>query len=91
MGLLGSQLGSVVGGAIGSNLGKKIGYEKAGQEVGTLLGRAGGLALPYFKKGGEVRKTGIAMVHKGEYVLPKNIKPTKSQKMKVNKMKKMMM
>jgi hypothetical protein len=26
--------------------------------------------LPQFKKGGRVRKTGLALVHKGEYVIP---------------------
>jgi hypothetical protein len=32
-----------------------------------------------FKLGGRVKKTGTALVHAGEYVLPKGIKPTKDQ------------
>lgn len=43
--------------------------------------------IPQFKKGGKVMKTGLAVVHSGEYVLPKGVKPTKAQKKKVNKMK----
>jgi len=27
--------------------------------------------LPSYKKGGTVKKTGLALVHKGEYVIPK--------------------
>ena len=32
-----------------------------------------------YKKGGRVKKTERALVHKGEYVLPKGVKPTKKQ------------
>jgi hypothetical protein len=36
-----------------------------------------------YKKGGRVKKTGVAMVHKGEFVLPVGVKPTKAQIKKV--------
>lgn len=78
--LVGSQIGGVLGQAIGQ---KYLG--KTGGDIGKILGTAGGMAFPYFKKGGKVNKTGLAMVHKGEYVLPKNVKPTKAQKSAVAK------
>ena len=46
------------------------------------------MTLPAFKKGGRVKRTGKAIVHKGEYILPKGVKPTKAQVKKVNAMKK---
>jgi hypothetical protein len=85
MGLLGSQLGSALGGAIGNRYGGKT-----GQEIGSTLGKIGGAAIPWFKKGGAVKKTGKAIVHKGEYVLPKSVKPTKAQKAAVAKLHKKM-
>lgn len=44
--------------------------------------------LPAFKKGGRVKRTGKALVHKGEYILPRGVKPTKAQVKKVAAMKK---
>lgn len=41
-----------------------------------------------FKKGGRVKKTGVALVHKGEFVLPVGVKPTKAQLKKVAKKRK---
>jgi hypothetical protein len=79
MGVLGNLLGQAAGHAIG----RKFGNAGAGQSVGGAIGSA----LPGFKKGGKVKKTGLALVHKGEYVLPKGIKPTKAQKAKVAKKK----
>ena len=46
-----------------------------------------GAAFPMFKKGGKVNKTGLAILHKNEYVLPAGVKPTKAQKAKVAKKK----
>lgn len=80
MGLLGSQLGSALGGALGQKYGGNT-----GREIGSTLGKIGGAALPWFKKGGAVKKTGKAIVHKGEYVLPVGVKPTKAQKAAVAK------
>lgn len=42
----------------------------------------------YFKNGGRVKKTGMALVHKGEFVLPVGVKPTKAQLKKVAKKRK---
>ena len=36
-----------------------------------------------FKTGGRVKRTGKALVHKNEYVLPAGVEPTKAQKKKV--------
>ena len=38
-----------------------------------------------FDEGGEVKKTQVAKVHKGEYVLPAGVKPTKGQRKAVAK------
>ena len=83
MGFVGSQIGSIAGGA----LGKKYGGS-TGEQIGKIAGGALGLAFPYFKNGGAVKKTGLAKVHKGEYVLPSSVKPTKAQKAAVTKLKK---
>ena len=78
--LIGSQLGGIAGQALGAKYGGKV-----GGDLGKVAGTALGMAFPYFKKGGKVTKTGLAMVHKGEYVLPKGVKPTKAQKSAVTK------
>lgn len=76
--------GSLLGGLLG-NIGSKLiplpGIN--GEAVGSALG-----GLTGFKKGGRVKRTGIAKVHKGEYILPKGVAPTKAQKSKVEKGKK---
>lgn len=41
-----------------------------------------------FKLGGKVKKTGRALVHAGEYVLPRGVKPTKDQVASVRAIKK---
>ena len=51
-----------------------------GGAVGETLG-----GLTGFKHGGAVKRTGKAKVHKGEYVLPANSKPTKAQRAVVAK------
>ena len=90
MGGLGAVIGSEAGGGLGRLIGKKIGGRRGG-DAGANIGRAaGGLAgglFPMFKKGGKVNKTGLAILHKNEYVLPAGIKPTKAQKAKVAKKK----
>ena len=69
MGLLGNYLsggkgGSVVGSLISNHKKKNTGSSKQ-SDVGDA-GDAGS-----FKKGGKVKKTGLAKVHKGERVLTK--------------------
>ena len=78
-------LGSIIGGSLGSAVGKHFGGD-AGEKIGNVLGTVAGEALPWFKKGGAVKHTGIAKVHKGEYVLPKGEDPTKAQRAKVAKL-----
>ena len=41
--------------------------------------------LSKLEKGGDVKKTGAVIVHKGEYMLPKGVKPTKAQRKAVAK------
>jgi hypothetical protein len=41
--------------------------------------------LSKLEKGGNVKKTGAVIVHKGEYMLPKGVKPTKAQRKAVAK------
>lgn len=80
------------GGLIGSGLGK-IGESLLGKTAGIdgaqLGGGLGGSLLP-FKTGGYVKKTGPALLHANEFVLPANARPTKGQKaiVKRNKAKK---
>jgi hypothetical protein len=81
-------IGSALGGLAGSYVGGKIAKGKYKKEISTV-GSALGSAIPWFKKGGRVPKTEIALVHKNEHVLPKGVKPTKGQKRMVNAIRKM--
>jgi hypothetical protein len=90
MGAIGAAVGSEGGSALGGLIGKKLGGRGgagAGRNIGRVVGGLAGGAFPLFKKGGKVNKTGLAVVHKGEYVLPAGVKPTKAQKAKVAKKK----
>jgi hypothetical protein len=72
--LLGSQIGGYAGAGLGEAIGKKFGGsigQEAGKNIGRVIGTAAGAAIPYFKKGGVVKHTGTAMVHKGELVVPR--------------------
>jgi hypothetical protein len=89
MGVIGQQLGEVLGralgGAGGTLLGKYTGMgANEGSMIGSDLSAKIGKLLP-FKKGGRVKKTGKIMAHKGEFVLPKGVKPTKKQLKAVKK------
>lgn len=88
---LGKTAGSAIGGLIGGKKGAKEGAKIGGGFGGKIGGTAGKLApaVMAFKKGGKVPKTGLAQVHKGEYVLPAGVAPTKAQMAKVAKGKKM--
>ena len=93
MGLIGAAIGNEIGAHLGGRIGKKIGgkgFGEASSRIGRVAGGVAGMAFPMFKKGGKVNKTGLALVHKNEYILPSNIKPTKAQKAKVAKLKKKM-
>jgi len=71
------------GSLLGGEIGKLIGGKKH-SGLGSTLGTIAGDFLP-FETGGAVnvkkgKKTQKALLHKGEYVLPANAKPTKAQK-----------
>lgn len=77
---LGAALGKGIGGWAGQGLGKYTGmHQGEGQKVGADIGGDILGALIPFKKGGRVKKNTKAMLHKGEYVLPRGVKPTKKQ------------
>jgi hypothetical protein len=81
-------IGSALGGLAGSYVGGKIAKGKYKMEISTV-GSALGSAIPWFKNGGLVPRTELAMVHKNEFVLPKGVNPTKSQKKMVKSIRKM--
>ena len=83
MGVIGRALGSFLGGKIGKFAGRKLGHltgmgEDKGEQTGKNVGEFLGNFVP-FKKGGPVRKKTKAILHKGEYVLPAGVKPTRQQ------------
>lgn len=92
VGVLGHAAGGVAGGFIGSKLGRLIGGKRGrdigegiGSTFGAITGGLVGSAAPTFKKGGRIKRTGKAILHKGEFILPKGVHPTKSQIKKVRK------
>lgn len=83
MGKYGGSLGECLGGLAGEFAGEKLGRftglgAPEGKTIGTKIGGFLGNLIP-FKKGGRVRKNTRALLHKGEYVLPAGVKPTKAQ------------
>lgn len=87
LGALGGMAGSWAGGKIGGLFGEK--GKKIGRGIGGVLGTGAGLiggSMLRFKKGGRVGKKSKAILHKDEFVLPKGVKPTKSQLKKVKKL-----
>jgi hypothetical protein len=88
---MGAKYGELVGSTIGRGLGYVFGgkekqknqdWQTTGKTLGGYFGKMSG-----FKTGGLVRKTGVALVHKNEFVLPKGVAPTKAQRLKVKKIK----
>lgn len=63
MGIFGKQAGKIAGRFLGGLVGNK----KLGGKLGSMAGEE---LIPY-KKGGVVKKTGPALVHKGELIVPK--------------------
>lgn len=89
MGIIGKRLFGYLGEKVGSFAGRKLGTYTgvkadrggpAGRTIGETLGN-----LTPFKKGGRVCKTGKILAHKGEFILPKGVAPTKKQIDKVRK------
>ena len=96
MGVIGTAIGTYGGAGLGEFLGKsldkKIGSgniaQEAGKNIGRVVGGAAGALLPLpFAKGGKVKKTGPALLHKGELIIPaKYVKDvSKSLKNKIKK------
>lgn len=90
MGLIGGSLGSIAGAGLGQAIGQKYGGSLGGQvgrDLGRVAGGAAGALLP-FKNGGRVKKTGPAMLHKGEIVVPakyaKDVSKSLKEKIKKN-------
>ena len=76
----------LITGFLGSQLGRQIGGKGlTGDILEGLGGFAGGLVPIGYAEGGEVKQTGQAIVHRGEYVLPKGVKPTPAQRRAVAK------
>lgn len=94
MGLIGASIGSYGGSGLGEILGKsldkKLGSgniaQEAGKNIGRVVGGAAGALLP-FRAGGKVKKTGPALLHKGEIVIPAKYAKdvSKSLKAKIKK------
>jgi len=85
MGVIGQAIGSYGGATLGEYIGKKFKAGETGKNIGRVIGSELG-ALSAYKKGGKVKKTGPALLHKNEFVLPASVKPTKAQKMAVAKL-----
>lgn len=91
MGIFGGQLGGLGGGALGSFVGGKL-FGNTGSKIGGDLGRTAGQIIGSdlipFKKGGRVKKTSVALLHKGEIVVPakyaKDVSKTLKDKIKKN-------
>lgn len=70
MGFFGDIFARPVGTALGGLAGGLVGQKDLGSKIGGDL--AGGLShLIPFKKGGMVKRTGLAKLHAGEMVVPK--------------------
>ena len=50
-------------------LGKEVSRALSGATANQLK-MAGSAPIPMYKKGGRVKKTGLAIVHKGELIIP---------------------
>jgi len=92
MGVIGRKIGQFLGRGIGNFAGDKLGkFTGIGAEKGGNIGEdIGGDVLGHlipFKKGGRVKRTGPVLAHKGEFILPKGVAPTKGQKARVFKKK----
>lgn len=77
---IGEHLGRGIGRLAGKHLGRHTGIgEEQGGDIGKTIGsNILGQLIP-FKKGGKVKKTGAALVHKGEFILPKGVRPSTHQ------------
>ena len=89
MGVIGTAIGTYGGAGLGEFIGKKYGGsigQEAGKNIGRVAGGALGSLLP-FRAGGKVKKTGPALLHKGEIVVTAKYAKDVSKSLK-NKIKK---
>lgn len=82
MGFIGSRVGGFLGDKISQS---KFAKKRPGLANVASFGLGAMGSLSPYEKGGRVTRTEPALVHKGEYVLPKGVKPTKAQKRAVAK------
>ena len=90
MGVIGEQIGQYGLGTLGEMVGKKYGGSagaSAGKKIGSVIGGVAGGALIPFRAGGKVKKTGPALLHRGEIVIPAKYakEVSKSLKTKIKK------
>lgn len=84
MGKIGRSLGGILGKALGGVGGKYLKQytgigEDEGRQKGEELGADLGEKYLPFKTGGRVKKNGKIIAHKGEFILPRGVKPTTHQ------------
>lgn len=90
MGKTGRKLGEALGRGLGFFAGKHLGkHTGIGADEGGKIGSdiAGDFLekLIPFKKGGRIKKNMAIYAHKGEFILPKGVRPTKTQLKAVKK------
>ena len=83
MGAIGKKVLGFLGQKAGEWAGRRFGkYTGVGQgrggTAGMKIGETLGDLVP-FKKGGRIGKTGKILAHKGEYLLPRKVRPTAKQ------------
>lgn len=74
-GIFGTAGGTYAGGLLGGGVGAPL-----GASVGNVVGQEAGERFIPFHTGGAVKRNTKAKLLKGEYVLPKNAKPTATQR-----------
>ena len=78
----------LVGRTIGAKFGEGLFKSREAKQIGATLGAIQGQRILGFKNGGRIKKSGKALLHKGEFVVSKRSKVTKKQKSVVRKNKK---
>lgn len=83
MGHIGKKVLGYLGQKAGEWAGRKFGkYTGIGQgrggSAGMKIGEVLGDLVPY-KRGGRIKRTGKILAHKGEYLLPRKVRPSSKQ------------
>lgn len=77
--------GGIAGGIAGKELASRLGASALVGDIAGGLGSAIGGFLSPFATGGAVKRDTKVILHKGEYVLPRGVKPTSIQRKAVAK------